>query len=43
MAIVLDRNSKGSEFELSLDYYVHFWVNTLWKSINPIIPQLLFK
>ena len=27
-----------SEFELQSSYYVHFWINTLGKDMNPLIP-----
>ena len=30
-----------NKFKLWLCYYIHFWTNTLWKGMNPLIPQLL--
>ena len=31
----------GNEFELGLRYYVHFWTNTLGKSIDLLIPPAI--
>ena len=33
MANILDCN-----FKLQLDYYIHFWINTLGKGMNYLIP-----
>ena len=38
MAKARDRAIVVSEFELKSRYYVHFWPNTLGKSMKPLIP-----
>ena len=43
MANVIDGNIVVSEFELLLNYYVHFQINTLKKGIDFLIPQLWVK
>ena len=35
--------SRESKFELQSCYYIHFWINTLWKSINPFISEIWVK
>ena len=40
-ANVLDCDIVVSEFELPSSFYVHFWINTLGKDMNPIIPAKL--
>ena len=37
VAIMLVCNIIESEFELQLHYYIHFWTNTLRKSVKPLI------
>ena len=38
MAQVLDCGLEVSKFEFQLHYYIHFWIHTLEKSMNPFIP-----
>ena len=37
MVNVLDCDSKVSNFELPLHFYVHFWTDTLREVMNPLI------
>ena len=37
MAEVLDCKLEVSRFKLQSCYYVHFSMNTLWKSMNPLM------
>ena len=39
-AKVLDCGLKVNECKLQLYYYIHFWTNSLGKSMNPLSPQL---
>ena len=36
-----DCNIIESEFELQLNFYVHFQTNTLGKGMNPLIPATI--
>ena len=38
MVNVLDNDVKICEFKLQLNYYVHFWTNTVGKGMNPSYP-----
>ena len=37
MVKAMDYGIVVSEFELRSRYYFHFWANTLWKGMNPLI------
>ena len=41
MVKVPDCRLKVSELELQFRYYFHFWINTLGKGMNPLIPQAM--
>ena len=41
MVKTLDCGIVVSEFELQSRYYVHFWINTLEKGMNPLILQAM--
>ena len=38
MAEVQDCGLEVGNFELQLCSYIHFWINTIGKSMNPLIP-----
>ena len=38
MTKVLVCSLKINKFNLQLHCYIHFWTNTFWKGMNPIIP-----
>ena len=42
MAKILDRSLEVKKFELHLRFYIHFWTNTLDKSMNSLISALCF-
>ena len=39
---VLDCDIVVSEFDLQAPYYVHFWIITLVKAMNPLIPLAIY-
>ena len=40
MAKILDRGLEVSHFELQSSYYVHLWIDTPGKGMNPLTPHL---
>ena len=43
VANMLDCNIVLNKFKVQSGYYIYFWTNTLWKDMNPFIPQPWIK